>query len=252
MSARKKYHINKQIAADSDTYERDGILKYLEYLEETDNAIRVGNVVFDVEELVKRKFACDTRLCLDRRNGHFAKRRSCCTEYAVRVSTDEAARIRQFLPEISESYPDVGKAIEGAGGFCEHDAWFDRVLRKKPEGTCIFLSDQGGNIFHCAIHGAALKNRKSPFRLKPSACSLFPLCYLEHEDGYVLTAYSMQNSRIIEDETEPLHYDCCAPNPLATRPLYIEMGDTISQLLGKECYDLFVREVKRRGLDKAS
>ncbi len=250
MASRRQFRIDKQIAADSDSYEQDIILKYLEYLRETDNAIEVGNVVFDVEQIVRRKFVCDTRLCLDRRNGHFAKRRSCCTDYAVRVSSEEMARIRDFMPQIESAYPDVGEAAKAAGGFYEYDDWYDRVLRKKPEGTCIFLSDQGHNNFHCAIHGACLKHKKNPFRMKPSACALFPLCYLEHEDGFILTAYSMQNVRVIEDENEPIPFDCCAPNPLATRPMYVEMKDTIIQLLGEDCYQGLVREVKRRGLDR--
>lgn len=248
--AKKTYRIDPQIETDSDSYDRDIIEKYLDYLQETDNAIEVGNVVFDVEQLVRRKFVCDTRLCLKKTNGYFSKRRSCCTEYSVRVSSDERDVIEDFMPKIRKHYPDIGEAIDVAGDFAEFDDWFDRVIRKKSDGTCMFLSDQGGGIFHCAIHGAALKEKESPFEQKPSACTLFPLCYLEHDGGIILTAYSLQNARVIEEENEPIPYDCCEPNPLAEKPLYIEMAKTIQDLLGKECYDRFVKKIKKRGLDK--
>lgn len=252
MAANRKYKINEQIARDSDSYDRDIIEKYLEYLHATDNAIEIGNVVVDVEEVVRRKFVCDTRLCIKTARNNFLKRRSCCTEYSVRVSEDEAHRIAKMLPEIAEHYPDTAAAIESAGGFCEFDSWFDRVLRKRPEGICIFLADQGNDVFHCAIHGTALRTGKKTLKSKPSACSLFPLCYLEHDGGLILTAYSLQNARVIEGENEPIAYDCCEPNPLATRPLYVEMKNTLIDLLGKDFYVALEREIGKRGLDGSS
>jgi len=246
----KKYRLRKRLAEDTEYYDKDPIEKYLDYLNEQERLVRVGNLVFDSEAML-RPFACNTELCMKNGVGRKGKKRSCCVDYAPRLSTREREKIDEILPGLVERFPWFRRAIDKAGGFYDWDENFDRIVAKNKKGSCVFITPDAEEFgFHaCAIHAYCLENGLSRYDYEPSACLMFPLFLLDvdDEDGTILvTSHSKEVMTMGEDEENYVEVACCKPNEFASEPTYVFMRETLVNMFGAEVWRRLDKALRQR------
>jgi len=96
-------------------------------------------------------------------------RGTCCKEYAVEVSDDERRRIEA---QGWDRDADLGgRAPFTARGWPWARKWF---LNHRPDGSCVFLSEQG----RCRIH------ERHGYEAKPLPCRLFPFILVPAGDHW--------------------------------------------------------------------
>lgn len=93
---------------------------------------------------------------------------TCCKEYLVTLSPVETDRIRkqEWKPEELEGHPPlrtIGRLW-----------WRKTVLNHRPDGSCVFLDDQG----RCRMHA------KWGYESKPLPCKLFPFVLVPTGNGW--------------------------------------------------------------------
>ncbi|MBN1868021.1 hypothetical protein JW916_12105 [Candidatus Sumerlaeota bacterium] len=248
-----KFKLRKRLNEDTDYYELDPLVKYADFLEEKGRLVKVGNLRFDAQAML-RPFACDTRLCFpakkakDTKSGKGGKKNlsprkncSCCVVYTPRLSTRERERLESILPGIRRRFPTLGKEIERKGGFYEWDEGFDRIVMKNGGDICIFQTTDTSEFgFHaCMIHVYCKERRLSASLYKPSACVMFPIFILElgdDEDSILVTTHNREVRTLGEEDDEYIEPGCLKKNPLAKRPLYIEMKETLVHMFGAEAW----------------
>ncbi len=249
-----KHELKKRLREDTDYYHLDPLVKYTSYLEEEGRLLKIDNVYFDAQAMLD-PFVCDTRLCIPGKNGRtitgLKTHRTCCGGYAPRVSPNEKKRIESILPEIEKRFPALEQLIKKEGGFYEWDEDYDRLLVRPKEDWCIFMSNDPESLgFHfCMLHVFCNENGLNPLDYKPSACLMFPLVLMdvdEKENIMLISKHSYEVATVGEggdsDEDDYLNLACCSPNRLATKPLYVEMRDTLEYMFGETVW---------RRLDKA-
>ncbi len=94
---------------------------------------------------------------------------SCCKEYLVTVSEEERQRI------LAQGW-DPEKDLDGRDPFVRRGPpWARRYhLNHRPDGSCVFLSDQG----RCRIH------ERFGYETKPLPCRLFPFVLVPQGDHW--------------------------------------------------------------------
>lgn len=218
-----------------DHTDSDIIDRYRDYLlASPDRHFRVGEVLIDVDEVVRRRFACDTRLCLRRVNGRTRTKHSCCFDLDVTLLPTEVAKIERHLGRVLAHHPRIRRHVERSG-FWRHDEEWWTILQKKGDGTCVFLDWDERLGHHCALHATALREGLPVAAIKPLICRMFPLFVLETDGQHIITCYGERTHRILHsDEYERMH--CLHPNPRAGTPVYIVLRGALETLLGARGY----------------
>ena len=240
--------IDRKFDRDMEYYDLPVEDRYVDYLRETDRAIVIGNLIVDIPALVERKFVCHTDLCVGKEPLDDMDGRSCCTSFEVRAAPKELKQIKKLVAAVKERYPTIATAIDE-----EHDGqwWyyseedFNKVLERKADGSCVFLTPREDGFYKCGLHAGALDEGVDPNRHKPTACVLYPLFLVEVDDDILLTCTSEETRHVIGDDGEYHHFDCLCPNKMATKPLYREMKEVITLLFGKKAYKAIDDEAKR-------
>jgi hypothetical protein len=255
-----KFTLRKRLNDDTDYYDLDSVVKYSHYLEEQGRLVQVGNLRFDAQEMM-RPFVCDTCLCIPPKGNNNGRAKppatgprkncSCCVVYTPRLSTQERERIEKILPGLRRRFPNLGKAIDRKDGFYEWDETYDRLVHKYGKDLCIFQTPDTSEFgFHaCMIHAYCRENRLSETFYKPSACVMFPLYLLdlgEDNGGLLITAHTHEVCVIGEDDDDYVEPGCLKKNPLAKRPLYIEMKNTLVHMFGLKAWSILDRELRKR------
>ncbi len=247
----KKYLLRKKLCEDTEYYDKDTIEKYIDYLEEKGRLLKIENLYFDVEAML-RPFVCDTRLCIASPKAKRSRKKSCCVDYAPRLSTRERERIDKILPDLLKRFPRLKDTLEEAEGYYVWDESYDRTVNKNENGHCVFLTTDTGEFgFHgCMIHAFCKEKGLSRYLYEPSACVMFPLFILDvdtDEDTLLVSGHSEEVMTIDEDDDENfVDVGCCKPNKLAKRPLYIEMKETFVHMFGAGAWERLDRALRKR------
>ena len=251
---KKKYRLEKQLCEDTESYDRDTVEKYIEYLEEQKRLIKIGNLLFDVEAMLT-PFTCHTSLCVPDGKGKICGKKAegdcCCGVYAPRVSIRERERIEKILPAIYERFPGVKKAIDKAKGYYEWDENYDRIMSKNKKDLCVFMTpdEKDFGFYACTIHAYCLENHLSPWIYKPSACTMFPLFILDptdEEERMLITIHGKEVMTLGETEENYREIHCLDRNPSAKQPIYIEMKSTLVHMFGAEAWKKLDEALKKR------
>lgn len=245
-----KFELNKRLAEDTDSYERDPVEKYVEFRTEQGEIIEIGNLLFDVEAMLT-PFVCDTRLCMGEAEKKGGEYLSCCVVYAPRLSIREKERIEKILISLEERFPKLSSRLEKLEGFYEWDDQYDRLLTKDSKGRCVFLTPNKKDLgfYGCTIHSYCLENNLSPHLYKPSACVMFPLFILDvsdEEETILVTSHNREVMTLGEDEDNYHEMPCLLPNDLAEKPLYEEMKSTLVTMFGMKAWNLLDKAIKAR------
>jgi Fe-S-cluster containining protein len=248
-----KFQMQKRLREDTDSYERDAIEKYVDYLREKGRILEIGNLLFDGPAMM-RPFVCDTRLCIPRskKTGPRRKCTSCCVVYAPRLSTAEKKRIEKILPGVRERFKWLDARIKRLGGYYEWDDSYDRLLTKDSREHCVFLTPNTREFgFHaCAIHAYCLENGLSTDLYKPSACVMFPFFLLETNDDEGTILITSHNREVMalgeKDDGGHTAVGCLKRNPYARRRLYIEMKNTLVAMFGQRAWNLLDAALRER------
>jgi hypothetical protein len=254
-----KFRLEQQLCKDTESYERNVVDKYAEFLEEEGRILRIGNLLFDVEAML-RPFVCDSRLCIPDSDGKIQgkcrKTDSCCSVYTPRLSSDERNRIEELLPGLRQRFPELNVALSEKGGYFEWDDGYDRMLLKDAsENFCIFLtsSEEDLGFRGCMIHAWCLENGLSPMHYKPSACGMFPLYLMDlsENDEILVTAHGKKSVTLGDADAPYYKIGCQKRCPSDTPPLYVSMKGTLEHMFGAEAWRLLDKGLKQREQDSA-
>jgi hypothetical protein len=237
---------NPRLTEDTEYYDKDEIIKYVDYLEEHDRLVKIDNLMLDGRALLT-PFVCNTELCVKPECGKKKKDKkrfmgSCCVCYSPRLSTKERERIDEILPKLKERFPTLARRINEAEGYYHWDESYDRMVNNDGLSRCVFMAPDKDELgFHgCYIHAWCLEQGLDPAEWKPSACIMFPLFLLDvdsDEGTMLLTIHSEEVMAIGESEENYDHVGCLPKNKLAVEPIYRSMRDTIIYMFGEETYE---------------
>jgi hypothetical protein len=224
-----------------DYTDTDIVDRYLEFLlASKDRHLWVGKVLIDVDQVIRRRFACTTHLCLwSKRDGHaphpVRSRHSCCVDLDVQLLPTEVEAIERHLPKVLAGHADVAGHV-AEHGFWRYDEEWWKILQKKGDGSCAFLTyspEMGQHV--CGLHATALRERISLAQIKPLICRMFPIFLLETGDQHILTCYGPETHRLLFDE-EYTRMNCLHDNPHATDHVYRALRGALEALIGPEGY----------------
>jgi Fe-S-cluster containining protein len=231
-----------------DNTDSDVVDRYKEYLlDDPDRHLWLSKTVLvDVDEIIRRRFACNTHLCLKHSRGKDGQpkvrtRYSCCWDLEVQLLPTEIEAIEKNLDRVFKRHPRLERHVEKRGFWKYDDEWW-KILRKKKDGSCIFLdhSEELG-MSVCALHSTALSEKIPLPKIKPLICRMFPIFLLESDDVHVVTCYGERTHRILfDDDYETMN--CLHPNEYATDHVYRFMRSTLEALVGKDGYTKIERE----------
>lgn len=250
-----KYELQQRLTEDTESYDRDPVEKYVEYLQEKGNLIQIENLYFDADAMA-RSFVCHTAQCMpDKEKGKGRKKKSssCCVVYGPRVSTREKERIEEILEGLTERFPDVRSRVAKLDGFYEWDEEYDRLLTKDSKKRCVFLGETEEDLaeligpYSCRIHSYCLENNLDPHWYKPSACVMFPLFLLDvdtDEGTMFITCHSEEVMNLGEDEDNHHDVGCLKKHALPAEPLYVTMKGTLITMFGEEVWQRLDQEMQ--------
>ncbi len=229
----------------------DIVDRYLEYLlERPERHLWIGKVLIDVDQVVRMKFACDTHLCLKHSKNpekphRFKSRHSCCVDLEVQLLPTEVEMIERHLPAVMAGHADVAKHVR-RHGFWTHDREWSKIIQKKRDGSCAFLTYHPGLRQQvCSLHATALRDGIPLPAIKPLICRMFPVFLLESSEGqHIITCYSEKTHPLLFEE-EYTRMNCLHANDRATEPVFRALRNGLTALLGEEGYGLLCREAER-------
>lgn len=215
--------------------------RYVEILRAAGDLLVVGDVDFDVRELVDRRYDCDSRKCLVWRGGRVLLDSSCCARYRIELTSVDRERLQQVLPLVRERLPADHPLRED-----EHQApWvqdedYRMVMAEDERGVCPFVVYRDG-ASACAIHAACLEAGLDPWEHKPLACSLWPVALIEYRTAdaraggvrTLVTAYGRNTVGLWADDDDD--YDRCAclvDQSADLPPLYHSQRAILARIFG--------------------
>jgi len=110
---------------------------------------------------------------------------SCCATYEVTVSPQERRIIDGLLPLVAKYLPDL-RVRGGFENLFEPAGAGLYAIEQDERGTCRFAYRRRGTLL-CSIHLAAIDLGVHPARVKPRACTLWPLWLIPRDGHLVLT-----------------------------------------------------------------
>lgn len=133
----------------------------------------IQGIRVDLDALRALRHDCVPEKCIGRKRG-------CCETYEVFVDRTEIGTIVGTLPDAAKyarhlklkyggDYIDPIEESEG-GGDC---------IATHQDGRCVFAYRARNGMTLCSLHSAGLDLGLEPFKVKPKACALWPLYFVE-------------------------------------------------------------------------
>lgn len=131
----------------------------------------IHGVRVDTQALVSLAHRCDPSRC--------RMATSCCSSYEVLVDRKEQLRIRGHMNDAAlyaidlaedEGFADPFEPTEG--GTC---------LATNEDGLCVFAYRNSKRHLLCSLHSAAFDHGLPGTSIKPMACAIWPLYYIESD-----------------------------------------------------------------------
>ncbi|MCE5230927.1 hypothetical protein LLG95_15220 [bacterium] len=220
---------------------------YLDRLRREGNLIEIDNIQIDAEQLVLRSFQCDTTWCV-RSSGEPASRQfkgSCCTDLQVDVTEHESARLRE-LASIAEErlslgigdpmLPIVRRLRDGK--FTERLDRGDVAFRHLTSSRCALSWLTTAGVLRCGINTLCDRLGLPLEQYKPEPCYLFPLHYVEAEQGkYFFTLISSETYEFIGADHHTAHLKCLRKPKPGSPPAYQSLRFELILCLGEKFYE---------------
>lgn len=129
---------------------------------------QINGILVDVAALRGMGHKCDPTLC--------RKTPSCCGQYEVCVETKRLESLIGCMPAAAKLADALGD--EDANPFDPLGAGL-YAIDTNEDGLCVFAYRDGQGRTLCSLHSAAMAAGVSPYRVKPTSCSLWPLAMNE-------------------------------------------------------------------------
>ena len=98
----------------------------------------------------------------------------CCSMYEVYADNAEMLTITGYFGEASKLSGHLRKKDGFANVFDEEDEYGLHAIDKANDGLCVFAYKKDGRI-RCSLHSVALGLNIPPHKMKPEACTLWPV-----------------------------------------------------------------------------
>ncbi len=226
----------------------DATRNYVEWLREEGELIAIGEVDVDATQVVRRRFRCDSRCCVNWAGAAARVDRSCCTRYDVPVTRRDRKAVLGCLDRVRRNLPPDHRLQDpGASPFRQNDDFGWELVHDGPGGTCEFTIYRDRRRL-CAIHLTALEEGVSPFDWKPLACSFWPLALNAYDDDdgetrYLLTVYCEETSELFESaEEEP--FACLVGADGDAPPLYESEAEVLRRAFGSRWYETLKKRAR--------
>ena len=131
----------------------------------------VDGIRVDVAALLRLAHACEPSRC--------ERASSCCSSYEVLVDRKEQRQITGYLDEASH----YAAGLAEDGGFIEPFEATEgaKCLTTHEDGLCVFAFGNRQARVLCSLHAVALERGLKPHTVKPLACAIWPLYFVESD-----------------------------------------------------------------------
>jgi hypothetical protein len=169
----------------------------------------IQDIHIDIKALLALSHTCRPERC--------DRRLSCCATYEVPLERGESSRVLGLLPDAAR----YAKKLREQGDFVDplDEGEMGPCLATDESGKCMFAyTKQGATL--CSLHSAALDLNMPPYRMKPRACSLWPL------------AITDDDPQVLGVQPGALSFPCNARRRKGAKRLHPGVADTIREVLG--------------------
>jgi hypothetical protein len=130
----------------------------------------IQGIRVDLKSLRALRHDCVPEECIGRERG-------CCETYEVFVDRTEIGTIVGAMPGAMRYARHLGRG----GEFLDpiDDADDGDCLATDEHGRCVFAYRARNGMTLCSLHSAGLDLGLEPFKVKPKACALWPLYFVE-------------------------------------------------------------------------
>lgn len=222
--------------------------RYVEFLRGRGELLVLGDVDVDVPQIIRRRFICDARRCIEWAGDRPLVDRSCCCRYQVPVTGPDRERVMSHLDAVRPNLPADHRLQNPAANAFEQDEnyTFDMV-NDNPLGGCQFNCYVDGQM-RCAIHKTALEHGESPNAWKPVACSLWPLAINHYDDDgserLLLTIYCDRTGDLF-DQTDDDDFACIVDQDPSYPRLYESERAALEHLFSAKWYKDLDRKARK-------
>lgn len=173
--------------------------------------VRVGEMLVDLEAILRLKHHCDPKLCKDTI--------SCCRCYEVCVTRKEMSRVVGLMPAARGYARRLKKpGFENPFDKVEPGLW---AIDTHEDESCVFAYRKRTRETYCALHSAALDLGLDPYAMKPSPCTLWPL------------ALSEDKPPLLSVQSDIARFPCIRRRGKDVKRLYPAVAAHIAQAFGK-------------------
>lgn len=174
----------------------------------------------------------------------------CCSYGAHMIDEKDAAAVLEAADRLDDTQWQYRGVARRRGGPLRRTADGAQVTRLVGD-ACIFLNRPGfATGAGCALHQAALTVGERPMDWKPDVCWQLPLRLVEHTDdsGHVTSTLREWKRRDWGAGGHEFHWWCTeAPEAFdGDRPVYVELGAEIIELVGQWAYDRLSEHIRER------
>ena len=127
---------------------------------------RLGWLAIDLDALFSIRHEC--------RPLHCPSPVSCCSSYEIAVSDSELEGIVGFMPAAAGYVPDL-MDDDGFRNVFDEESPQSYLIEESEIGDCVFSFRNSAGCILCSLHASALDLGIEPVRVKPRACTLWPL-----------------------------------------------------------------------------
>ncbi len=224
--------------------------------------LEVDGILVDVENVVRRRYRCDTSCCVSEapRRGGLAG--DCCHGPEIRLAPGEGEALLAQLPGILPFMePGPRQAVEARLARHRREpklalcrpvrvngrATGHHALLHQPNGNCIFRFEgrEGGRGFaRCAIHAHLLQAGLPLWGIKPLTCWVWPLALVPLYDGRLLLTLHLLDTCMFTGEGR-FHASrpCLLTQPPDAPFVYAGVEQELRQLFGDPFYGHLLRAI---------
>jgi hypothetical protein len=210
--------------------------RYASLLRERGALLTLGTLDVDLDQLVQRRFECDSKKCILWRGQTPLGDRSCCARYRIELTRADRVHLAAVMPLVKRRLPRGHALLDP-----EHVAYaieddYRTIMREDDRGVCPFVVYDGGRS-QCLIHRTCLEERLDPWTYKPLSCSLWPVATVEYRTGAgprtLVTAYGAESRFLFADEeTDPCV--CLIDQRPACPPLFEAQAGILERVFGAD------------------
>lgn len=213
---------------------------------QTHTVIETDNFYLDVDNILKRKFACCKEHCDLFITGKSSKKglfsmgddqdshiydKSCCEGGSLPIKDDLIANINAHIDEIIEPLPNENKEIIRSKGWMTKGK---QVGKRKSDDMCLMAYENDGMLY-CALHSFALKRNEPILNYKPYDCFIFPLDFVYINDKLFVTSISEDGSTDFFLRWGSVHTNqSCLLMRDKGEPMYVYAKDVLTDVIGED------------------